>query len=274
MRSCDEIIIENLEVFANHGVFPEETRLGQKFLVSMHLHVDTRRAGLTDELTASVHYGEVCEFVTAYLKEHTYKLIEAAAEQTARAVLLRWPLIRGLTFELKKPWAPVGLPLESVSVRIERRWHRAYIALGSNMGDKRAYLDGAVEALRALPDCRVGAVSDFIVTAPFGGVKQDDFLNGCLELETLLTPEELLDALHEIERSAHRERLIHWGPRTLDLDILYYDDEVIDTPELTIPHPGIPERDFVLRPLNQIAPNLRHPLLHRTTSDMLSALNE
>ena len=257
MRGCDEIIIENLEVFANHGVFPEETRLGQKFLVSMRLHVDTRRAGLTDELTASVHYGEVCEFVTAYLKEHTYKLIEAAAEQTARSVLLRWPLIRGLSFELKKPWAPVGLPLESVSVRIERRWHRAYIALGSNMGDKRAYLDGAVEALRALPDCRVGAVSDFIV-----------------ELETLLTPEELLDALHEIERSAHRERLVHWGPRTLDLDILYYDDEVIDTPELTIPHPGIPERDFVLRPLNQIAPNLRHPLLHRTTSDMLSALNE
>jgi len=74
--------------------------------------------------------------------------------------------------------------------------------------------------------------------------------------------------------AAHRERLVHWGPRTLDLDILYYDDEVIDTPELTIPHPGIPERDFVLRPLNQIAPNLRHPLLHRTTSDMLSALNE
>lgn len=274
MHSCDEIIIENLEVFANHGVFPEETRLGQKFLVSMRLHVDTRRAGLTDELTASVHYGEVCEFVTAYLKEHTCKLIEAAAEQTARSVLLRWPLIRGLTFELKKPWAPVGLPLESVSVRIERRWHRAYIALGSNMGDKRAYLDGAVEALRALADCRVGAVSDFIVTAPFGGVEQDDFLNGCLELETLLTPEELLDALQGIERSAHRERLVHWGPRTLDLDILYYDDEVIDTPELTIPHPGIPERDFVLRPLNQIAPNLRHPLSKRTTSDMLSALNE
>ena len=208
MRSCDEIIIENLEVFANHGVFPEETRLGQKFLVSMHLHVDTRRAGLTDELTASVHYGEVCEFVTAYLKEHTYKLIEAAAEQTARSVLLRWPLIRGLSFELKKPWAPVGLPLESVSVRIERRWHRAYIALGSNMGDKRAYLDGAVEALRALPDCRVGAVSDFIVTAPFGGVKQDDFLNGCLELETLLMP---ASAEYEHFSSTMAREMIHYG---------------------------------------------------------------
>ncbi|MFR5780779.1 MAG: 2-amino-4-hydroxy-6-hydroxymethyldihydropteridine diphosphokinase [Oscillospiraceae bacterium] len=248
MRGCDEIIIENLEVFANHGVFPEETRWRQKFLVSMHLHVDTRRAGLTDELTALGALRRGLRVRDGVSERATYKLIEAAAEQTARSVLLRWPLIRGLSFELKKPWAPVGLPLESVSVRIERRWHRAYIALGSNMGDKRAYLDGAVEALRALTDCRVGAVSDFIVTAPFGGVEQDDFLNGCLELETLLMPEELLDALHEIERSAHRERLVHWGPRTLDLDILYYDDEVIDTPELTIPHPGIPERDFVLRP--------------------------
>ena len=180
MKGLDEIRIDGLEVFANHGVFPEETRLGQKFLVSMRLYLSTRRAGLGDELAASVHYGEVCEFVTAYLKEHTWKLIEAAAEQTARAVLLRWPLIEGLSFELKKPWAPVGLPLESVSVRIERRWRRAYVALGSNLGDRRAYLEGAVEALRALPDCRVGEVSDFIETKPFGGVEQGDFLNGCL----------------------------------------------------------------------------------------------
>ena len=103
MKGLDEIRIDGLEVFANHGVFPEETRLGQKFLVSMRLYLSTRRAGLGDELAASVHYGKVCEFVTAYLKEHTWKLIEAAAEQTARAVLLRWPLIEGRSFELKKP---------------------------------------------------------------------------------------------------------------------------------------------------------------------------
>ena len=192
MRGCDEIIIENLEVFANHGVLPEETRLGQKFLVSMRLHVDTRRAGLTDELTASVHYGEVCEFVTAYLKEHTYKLIEAAAEQTARSVLLCWPLIRGLSFELKKPWAPVKLPLETVSVEIERGWHTAYIALGSNIGDKEQSLKNAITALDLIEGCKVLKVSSFQETEPYGMIDQDTFLNASLKLRNLLNQEELL----------------------------------------------------------------------------------
>lgn len=268
----DEIRIEDLELFANHGVYPEETKLGQKFLVSMCLRLSTRRAGLSDDLEASIDYGAVCAFVAAHLREHTFKLIEAAAEHCAMAVLDNWPMLESLSFELKKPWAPVGLPLGCVSVKIERARHRAYVALGSNLGDRRAYLDGAVKALASLEHCRLGPVSSFIETKPFGGVEQGDFLNGCLMLETLLEPEELLDELQKIEQAAHRERKIHWGPRTLDLDLLFYDDLIMNTERLTLPHPGIAERDFVLRPMAEIAPGLVHPVFKKTMSRLLSEL--
>lgn len=264
----DEIHIKNLEIFANHGVFPEETKLGQKFLVSITMYMNTRKAGKTDSLEESIHYGEVSAFATAFMKEHTSKLIEAAAEQLAEALLLKYEKLQGVTIELKKPWAPVGLPLETVSVKITRFWHTAYIALGSNLGDKKGYLDGAVEALKELPGCEVRKVSSYIVTEPYGGIEQDDFLNGCLCLKTLMTPHELLDALHEIEKQAHRERVIRWECRTLDLDIIFYDDEIFETDDLIIPHVEMHKRSFVLKPLREIAPNKRHPILQKTVSEL------
>lgn len=268
----DKIKIENLEVFANHGVFPEENVLGQKFLVSLTMFTNTRRAGKTDELTASIHYGEVSQFINQYMKEHTFQLIERVAESIAEELLLHTPGLEKVLLEIKKPWAPVGLPLESVSVEIERGWHTAYIALGSNLGEKENYLDVAVEKLDKLPLCEVKKVSDWLVTKPYGGVEQDDFLNGCLELRTLLTPEELLDELHRIEAEAGRERLIHWGPRTLDLDIIFYDDIVIESDDLCIPHVDMQNRGFVLKPLKEIAPYKRHPVYGKTVHEMLAEL--
>lgn len=265
----DKIKIKDLEVFANHGVFLEENRLGQKFLVSAVLFTDTRRAGLTDELTASIHYGEVSEFVDTYLRTHTFKLLERAAECLAEELLLHTPLLERVRLEIKKPWAPIGLPLETASVEIERGWHTAYIALGSNMGDKEKYLHDAVQKLDKLKTSKVMQVSKFYATSPYGGVEQDDFLNGCLELKTLLMPEELLEELHRIEAEAGRERLIHWGPRTLDLDIIFYDDWMVGSKDLCIPHVEMHKRKFVLEPLCDIAPYKRHPVYGKTVREML-----
>lgn len=268
----DKITIRRLEVYAKHGVYPEENVLGQKFVISAVLHTHTKKAGLTDELAFSVDYGKVSHFMQAFVTEHTWKLLESVAERLAEALLLEFPLIEQVELRIEKPWAPIGLPLETVSVEICRGWHTAYIALGSNMGDKKGYLDMAVRRLQDRADCQVRQISDYLVTAPYGGVEQDDFLNGALELRTLLEPEELLEVLHGIEQEANRVREIRWGPRTLDLDILLYDDMVIDTPTLHIPHAELHLRDFVLIPLAQIAPWKRHPLTGQTVEELRKSI--
>lgn len=266
----DRINIRNLEVFGRHGIFPEENRLGQKFIINATLYVSTREAGLKDDLTKSVHYGEVSHFMTNYMTEHTFGLIEAAAERMAEAVLLHFPLLQQITLEISKPWAPIGLPLEAVSVEITRGWHLAYIAVGSNLGDKEAYIRRGVEALSRKEKCVVERVSELIVTKPYGVEEQPDFLNGMIELRTLLFPQELLDVLHQVEQEANRERNMRWGPRTLDLDIIFYDDCVVDQEKLQIPHPDMENRQFVLKPLAELAPYLRHPLNGKTVKQMLA----
>ena len=268
----DKIEIRDLEIFANHGVFPEETALGQKFVVSAVMYTETRPAGLTDDLSASINYGEVSHMITDFLQKNTYKLLEAAVENLAETLLLSLPLLKKITLRIEKPWAPVGLPLKTVAVEITRGWHTAYIAFGSNMGDKKKYLDNAIQGLRDMKEIVVEKVSEYLVTEPYGDVEQDEFLNGALRVRTLLSPEELLDRLHVLEQAADRKRLIHWGPRTLDLDILFYDNEIIDTVELHVPHIDMENRDFVLKPMVEIAPYLRQPVLNLSMEQLLKKL--
>ncbi len=269
----DQIKIQNLEVFGHHGVFSEETALGQKFLINAALYTDVREAGHSDDLHQSIHYGDVCHYMTHFMKEHTYKLIESVAENLAEAMLLDIPRLRRVDLEIKKPWAPIGLPIETVSVEISRGWHTVYLSVGSNMGDRRAYLEGAIKQLSANQRIRDVKASEWIETEPYGYTEQEPFLNGAVRLETVYTPQELLDELHVIENRAGRRRTVHWGPRTLDLDILFYDDEILEKPELIVPHPDMANRMFVLEPLSQLCPGKVHPALRKTVLQMKKELS-
>lgn len=268
----DEIHIKGLEIFAHHGVFPEETKEGQTFYVNGVLYLDTNGAGRSDMLENTVDYGEVCHFIDEWMRENTCLLLEAVARKLSDTLLLRYQMLSALDLEIVKPSAPIGLPFDSVSVKIHRQWHKVYLGIGSNMGDREKYLNDGVRALREYPGIEVTRVSAYMVTEPYGGVKQEDFLNGALEIETILGPQELLEALHEIEQKAGRERTIHWGPRTLDLDILFYDRLLYESNDLIIPHPDLENREFVLLPLREIAPDWRHPATGKTIMGLLKEI--
>ena len=138
-----------------------------------------------------------------------------------------------------------------------------YIALGTNLGNKENNLKEALRLL-TVKGITVSRVSDFIVTKPYGVTDQPDFLNAVAEIETDKSPTELLHILLQIEREMGRKRIRRWGERNIDLDLLLYHDRVIDLPDLKVPHPDMQNRDFVLRPLVQIAPDAVHPVLGKT----------
>jgi len=146
------------------------------------------------------------------------------------------------------------------------------IALGSNLGDSLVILESALKNLDQTFGITVKAKSSWYQTAPVGP-PQPDYLNGCAILEVQLTPEELLETLLGIERQFGRVRLEHWGPRTLDLDLLLFDQLILESPTLQIPHPRMTQRDFVLRPLAEIAPHWIEPVSGMAIAQLLEQLN-
>lgn len=270
----DKIYINNLEFIGFHGVFPEEKKLGQKFLVSLELTVDTREAGKTGDLTKSVHYGLVAQDVEKLFLEKSIDLIETCAENIAEMVLKKYELVKEVKVVVKKPWAPLQMHFENVAVEITRKWHRVYLSLGSNIGDKRKNLLEAIRKIGELENTEVVKSSTILETEPFGYLEQDNFLNACLEVKTLMTAQEFLKVILQIELDMGRVREIKWGPRIIDIDMLFYDKEVIEEDNLAVPHPWICERGFVLDPLSEIAPNYIHPLEKKTITMLARKLKE
>lgn len=147
---------------------------------------------------------------------------------------------------------------------------RVFVGMGSNLGDRRLQLQKACDACRVLPATTVVRTSSIYETSAVGIQDQPRFLNAVIELTTSFDPHGLLEQLQRIENGLGRTHTIRWGPRRIDLDILLYDDVVLVSNELTIPHPRMTERKFVLMPLVELDPAVLHPLVHERVDDLLS----
>ncbi len=259
----DRIRLFGINVEARHGVLAEEKTTPQPFRVDVDLGVDLSVAGHSDELTDTVDYAQVAAQVVELLRGPPVDLIEHLAERIAETCLIH-PYVEDVLVTLHKPRAPVGVPVDDVTVTVHREQRREIvIALGANLGDRLATLAGAVRRIAALGGVQVRGVSDLVETDPVGGPAQDPFLNAVLIGETRLHPRTLLRALHGIEDDFGRRREVRWGPRTLDLDLIQVgrpdtgDEIVCATPALAVPHPRAHERAFVLIPWVQVDPDAR-----------------
>lgn len=254
----DHILINGLRVVSVIGVLDHERESAQPLQIDADIHVDLHDAGQTDDLTETVHYGEVCMQLAAVARETSDQLLERLAQRMAD-VVLSFPKVSAVDLTLTKLRPPVPEDVQSSAVRIhrvrnstvDRVEHEAVIALGTNMGDRVEFLKFAIERLGA----SVTAKSQVFETTPVGGPQdQGAYLNMVVVIRTELDPYALLRWLHRIEADAGRVRNIHWGPRTLDLDLLFFDDVVIAGGGLVVPHPRYSERRFVLAPLQEVAP--------------------
>ena len=193
----DEIIISGLKVFAWHGVYEEEQEKGQNFIINAKFRLDTTTAGETDSLEDSVDYGKICLFINDFMRINRYNLLETVANQLARKLLAKFSQVQSVELEVEKPEAPIPVPIRTVSVKIERSWHRTYIATGSNMGDSEDLIANALENLDADENCRVLRKSQMYRSKAYGGVEQDDFCNSVFCMDTLYSPIELLTRLQQ-----------------------------------------------------------------------------
>ena len=253
----DKITISGLRAIAIIGCLPHERELPQPLELDLVLECALADCGRSDELGDTVNYGAVADQVVKLVQASRDQMLERLAHRVAEH-LLGFARVSAVKVRIRKPHAPIPQLLDHVAVTIRRTAAdvpppapraRAIVALGTNLGDRMQHLRSALRELSPI------ATSSIFETAPIGGpANQGPFLNMVAIVETELDPFAFLRKCQRIEAAAGRQRRERWGARTLDLDLLFYDDFVIKSPELTVPHPRHAERGFVLAPLHEVAP--------------------
>lgn len=263
----NKILIRGLEVNAKHGVRAEEKIKEQIFIFDADLYTDFSAAAKNDDLCFTVNYSKACDILVETATGNTFDLIETLAYHGVYALFDRLNLNK-VTLTVYKPQAPVKHKFKTVGVTVTVEKERVFLSLGSSVGDRKAYLGKAVNMLDKTRGIEVKKISSFIETEPYGGAAKNRFLNCAVEIETLLSPKELLREIHRIESACGRVRTVHWGDRTLDIDIIFFGRKTVEEDDLQIPHPEYLKRDFVLRPLKEIAPEFVCPDCHKKVKDL------
>lgn len=260
----DRILMQGLRFAGYHGVMPAEKKNAQVFEVDAALSLDLSAAGQTDQLHHTVDYSVMYTLVKELVEERQFNLIETLAEEIAAALLER-SQVREVVVRVKKLRPPIPGDYDGFAVEIMRRkWVTAYIGMGSNLGDRARLMQDARAMLAAMRDTRNWRFSSVYETSPWGKTDQPDFLNQAAVCETVLSPLDLLAACQQIEAVLGRVRAEErWGPRTMDLDILLYGDQIIREPDLIVPHPFMTTREFVMKPLLEINPNIEIPVIEK-----------
>ena len=264
------IKITDLEIMAKHGVLAAEKITEQKFLVSCVL--ECNRKDISDSINSSVDYSVVVDEIVTILKGVSVNLIETLADRIALAILKRFSLAEKITVEVKKPEAILAATHKYVSAVVTRYRTVCYLGLGSNLGDKKANIASALNGLSISGTNKVLAVSKMHDTKPYGKIEQPDFINAAAKIETILSSTELLALCKQLEKQAGRKEREKWAARELDIDILFFGQDIIYKYDLVVPHPDLSNRLFVLKPLCEIAPFLSHPQLSKNIESLLSAL--
>ena len=267
MDGDNVILIRGLEVNACHGVYAEEKVAPQPFVFDADLYADFYSAAKTDDINATVNYAKACDILVGTATEKTYNLIETLAYSGVYA-LFDGLKLQKVRLTVYKPQAPVGHKFGAVGVTVAAEKERVFLSLGSSCGDRKNYLDKALRLLSETHGVRLKKHSSYVETAPYGGVAKNYFLNCAAEIETCLTPRQLLCEIHRIENECGRVRTVRWGDRTLDIDIIFFGRKTVEEDDLQIPHPEYFKRAFVIEPLKEIAPDFVCPVLHKKVKEL------